>query len=107
MERINSGLAKSASAWALFPILGLMGGILFGVIRVWIWRGDELRALGLIVQGGFFGSVFGAVAVFVFAVLERKNLASLKKMMGIILVVALLLWVVVMLLRDLVGSGVL
>ena len=106
MKQPNSRLAQSASAWALFPILGLLCGLVLGVIRANIRRWD-IQDIGLIVQGGFIGSVIGAVAVVVFAVLERKHLFSLKKLMGLILVVAVLLAAVILLLRDLVGSGVL
>jgi hypothetical protein len=107
MDQKQSRLAGSASALAIFPIVGLFGGILLGVIRAEILRGDELMNLGLTVQAAFLGSVYGAAVAVIFAVLARKNLTSLKRMMAVILAVAVVIWAVVVLLRDLTGSGVL
>jgi hypothetical protein len=107
MDRPQSRLARSASALALFPILGLLGGILLGVIRAYIWRGDELMNLGLTVQSAVLGSLYGTAVAVIFAVLERKNLTSIKRMMAIILVVAVVIWAVVTVLRDLFGTRVL
>jgi len=92
---------------ALFPILGMMGGILLGAFRVWIIRADEFAAVSYVVQGGFIGSVLGAVVAVAFAALERRSLTSLKKLMGLIVIVAVLLWAVVTLLRDLTANGTL
>jgi hypothetical protein len=107
MERPHTRLSQSASALVLFPIVGLLGGILLGVIRAQIMRGDPFANLVRVVEGGFLGSVFGAGAAIVFGILERKSLTSVKKMMGFVLAVAVVLWAVVTLVRDLVASGVL
>jgi len=107
MENSGSRLTRNASAFALFPILGMLGGLLLGAIRVWILRADEFAAIGYVVQGGFVGSVFGAVVAVGVAALERRSLTSLKKLMGFIVVVAVLLWAVITLLRDLAANGTL
>jgi hypothetical protein len=109
MDRPQSRLAKSAAVLVLFPILGLLGGILLGVIRAWIWRGDEFMNLWLTVRSAFLGSVFGAAAAVILAVLERKNLTSLRRQMAFILAVAVavVIWAIVVLIRDLLASGVL
>jgi len=92
---------------ALFPILGMMGGILLGAIRVWVLRADELAAVSYVVQGGFVGSVLGAMVAVGTAALERRSLTSLKRLMGFIVIVAVLLWAVITLLRDLAANGTL
>jgi hypothetical protein len=107
MEHSESRLTRNASAMALFPILGMMGGILFGAFRVWIFSLDGLVGLRIVVQGGFVGSVLGAVVAVGFAALERRSLTSLQKLMGLIVVVAVLLWAVMTLLRDLAANGTL
>jgi hypothetical protein len=92
---------------ALFPIVGMLGGIVLGAIRVWALRVNDFEAVGHFVRGGFFGSVFGAVVAVGVAVLERRRLYSLRRLMAYIVVVAFLLWAVIMLLRDLTANGTL
>jgi hypothetical protein len=106
VERNESGLGRNAALLVLLPIGGLLGGILFGVIRARIQRGDEFAEIALVVQGAFLGSVLGAATAVAFAVLERKSLTSLQRMLGFIVVAGVLLWALVTLLRDLVASGV-
>ncbi len=63
MEPRKSRWEQSAGALALFPILGLLGGILVNVLRANLGA-DPFASVELIAQGGFLGSVFGvAVAV--------------------------------------------
>jgi hypothetical protein len=107
MERSESRLNRNVSAMALFPILGMLGGILLGAIRVKMLSADEIAAVGYLVQGGFIGSALGVAVAVVFAAVERSTLTSLKKLMGTIVVIAVLLWALVTLLRDLVANGTL
>ena len=105
MERPSSSLTRNASLLIIFPIVGMMAGIAFGVIRTWIWGGDPFRQITYVVSGGFLGSVSGAVAAVAIGVFERRRLTSLQKMMGLILVAGTLLWAVLTLLRSLVING--
>ena len=107
MERSGSRLTRNASAMALIPILGMLGGIVLGAIRVWSLRIDEFVALGYIVRGGFVGSVLGAVVAVAVGVLELGSLTSVKKLMVLIAFVAVLLWAVVTLLGGLAANGTL
>ena len=102
----SSFLAKSASAMILFPILGLVGGLLYGVVRARIGRLDELGSIEMVVKCGFLGSVFGAMIGVVVAIQSRKSLTSLKRILALVAVACVLLWAVIMLLRDLAASGV-
>jgi hypothetical protein len=51
--------------------------------------------------------VFGAVVAVGVAVLERRRLYSLRRLMAYIVVIAVVLWAVIMLLRDLTANGTL
>jgi hypothetical protein len=105
MERPSSSLARNASLLIIFPILGLMVGIAFGVIRTWMWSGDELGKVGYAVSGGLVGSVSGAVAAVAIGLFERRSVASLQKIMGLILVAGILFWGVLALVRTLFDNG--
>jgi hypothetical protein len=107
MKRNGSRLGTSASALALFPILGMLGGILFGLFRGWILNADAFTATAYFVRSGFVGSVLGAVVAVAAAVLERGSVTSLKKLMVLIAVAAVLLWVVITLLGGLAANGTL
>jgi hypothetical protein len=107
LEKPESRLAQNASALAIFPILGLLGGILFGLIRAGISGSDAFAKLQLATNGGFLGTIFGTALAVLVAFLDRKSLFSLRRMMTLILVAAVLLGAVIILLRDLIGSGAL
>jgi hypothetical protein len=92
---------------AIFTIGGMLAGFLFGMIRSWIGPQDQFRQLGLVVSGGFVGTVLGLGLAIVLAVLDRGSFRSLKKTMAVVAVTAVVLWAIMTLLRDLVASGTL
>jgi hypothetical protein len=81
-------------------IVGLLGGLAFGFLRAWLLRRDELENLAFVVTAGFFGSVFGLGLAIVLAVLERGSFRSLRKTMGLVAVTAVVLWAIVVLMRE-------
>jgi hypothetical protein len=91
----------------LLPILGMLGGIMLGAIRVKILHADEFAAVGYLVRGGFIGSVIGVVAAVIVAVLKRRDFTSVRKLMVLVLVAGVVLWAVITLIRDLVANGTL
>jgi hypothetical protein len=107
MPSSGSRLTRNASALALFPILGMLGGVVLGALRVWIVRTDELVAIGYIVKAGFIGSVVGVLVPVVLATLERESLTSVKKLMVLVAVASVVLWVIITLLGGLVANGTL
>ena len=108
MDLEESRLARNASAKALFVILGMLGGLLAGAIRAQVGRVDELTAILLVARGGFIGSVFGVgVAIATATVAGRRSLASIKGLMGVVVVAALLFSCVIGLLLDLAAQGIL
>ena len=107
MERSGSRLARNASAMALFPILGMLGGILLGVLRAWLFNLDPFIATGYYVRGGFLGSILGAAAAVAVAVLERRNLTSIRRLMILIAIASVVLWFIFTLLGSLAANGTL
>ena len=70
-------------------------------------RPDELAATGYVARGGFLGSVLGLVAAVALAALERKSFTSIKRLMGLVALVDVLLWVVITILSSLAANGTL
>jgi hypothetical protein len=105
MNRSTASVSRSASFLIGLPIAGLMGGILLGVIRGWMWGGDELIRLGYAVSGGFVGSMSGGLAAVLIGVLGRRSLTSLQKIGVLILVAGIVLWAFISLLRTLKSNG--
>lgn len=103
----QSRLLGNAAGIVILTIIGMMAGFTFGVIRSWIGPHDPFAQIGLVVSGGFVGTVLGLGLGIVLAVLERGSFRSLKKTMAVIAVTAVVIWAVVTLLRDLVANGTL
>jgi hypothetical protein len=112
MGRENSRLVKNVSAMALFPILGMMGGLLVGFVRARARAVDEFTTIGLVTRGGFFGFAIGTAVAMALALLRLSpyslgsRVVSLKGLMGIVVLAAALCYVI-KLLADLVLGGVL
>jgi hypothetical protein len=106
MEHRESLLTKSASAMILIPILGMVGGLLYGAVRARIGRTDELGTIAMVVKSGFLGSVFGGLIGVAVATELWKSLTSLKRLLALVAVATVLLWALITLLRGLTASGV-
>jgi hypothetical protein len=100
-------LLGNAAGIVILTIIGMMAGFAFGAARSWIGPHDPFQQLGLVVSSGFTGTVLGLGLAIVLAVLERGSFRSLKKMMAVIAVTAVVIWAIVTLLRDLVDNGTL
>ena len=99
-------LNKSASAMILFPILGMVGGLLYGALRAGIGRLDDLRSIETVVKCGFLGSVFGGMIGVAVATWSWKSVTSLKSLLIMVALASVLLWAWITLLRSLTASGV-
>jgi hypothetical protein len=107
MDNAEPRLLRNAWAIVLFPILGMAGGLLAGIVTTWVRRFDEFVAIELIVRWGFLGSLFGAATAVMAAFLARRNISTVKRLSVVIVAGAIVAWAVVMLLRSLSASGVL
>src|ERR1700677_3343929 len=99
-------LNKSASAMILFPILGMVGGLLYGALRAGLGRLDDLRSIETVVKCGFLGSVFGGMIGVAVATLGWKSVTSVKRLLIMVALASVLLWALITLLRNLTASGV-
>src|SRR6516165_2912978 len=97
-------LLGNAVGIVILTIVGMMAGFGFGVARSWIGPRDPFHQLSVVVSSGFIGTVCGLGLAIVLAVLERGSFRSLKKMMAVVAVTAVVIWAIVTLLRDLVAS---
>jgi hypothetical protein len=96
MSRDSSHLESDASYKVLWPIAGLLLGLLVGALRSWLGPVDELKRVSLVIAGGIVGSALGMAVVFVYLIPLRKyNPTSLKALMTMVLTVSIILWVVV------------
>jgi hypothetical protein len=103
----QSRLLGNAAGIVIVTIVGMMAGLTFGVVRSWIGQHDSFQQLGLVVSGGFVGTVLALGLAIVFAVLERGSFRSLKKTMVVVAVTGVVFWAIVTLLRDLKANGTL
>ena len=106
-EDRQSRLLGNAAGIVILTIIGMMAGFTFGVVRSWIGQHDPFEQLGLVVSGGFVGTVLALGLAIVLAVLERGSFRSLKKTMIIVAVTAVVFWAIATLLRDLKANGTL
>jgi len=93
-------LLGNAAGVVIITIVGLLGGLAFGFIRARLVPREPLENLSFVVTGGFFGSVFGLGLAIVLAALERGSFRSLKKTMGLVAVTAVVLWAIIVLVRE-------
>jgi hypothetical protein len=106
VERARSVLERTASARAVFPIFGMLAGLLVGLIRARTSFADELTQLQLITRGGFVGFVLGtAIAVTSVRWLGKRGATSLRGLMLAVLVAALLGWFLVTTLFNGLANG--
>ena len=104
LEGREPRLLGNAAGVVIITIAGLLGGLAFGFMRAWLVPREPLEHVGFVVSGGFFGSVFGLALAIVLAVLERGSFRSLKKTMGVVAVTAVVLWAIVVLMREFWGK---
>ncbi len=106
MDRHESHLESSASQKVLWPVLGMLGGLLLGGLRAWVGGGDELAATFLVIAGGLIGSVLGMTAILAMSYRFRKtDLNSVKGLMTIVLVAALVLWFILNYVKAVLNAG--
>jgi hypothetical protein len=93
MERDNPRLVGTASALIILPILGLLGGLVLGAIGVSIGGLDEITGLVFTIRWGVTGFFLGLGLVVVLSVsLRRKDLFSVRGLMVLVAVMAVVSW---------------
>jgi hypothetical protein len=90
MERESSVWVRNASTKALYPISGMLAGLLGGLIRARLGFTDELTQLALVAHGGFAGFLLGAAAALASMLwLGRASVTSLRGLMLAVSIAAL------------------
>ncbi len=85
---------RSASALAIIPIAGMVGGLILGLFAARIWTGDELAGLRVVVKFGVAGFFTGCMLILAGVCMRRTRFRSLSGMIGFVAVVGLLTWFV-------------
>ena len=96
MERAesSSGLSRNASAAVIWPVAGMVGGLIIGALRA--GRGvaafDIVEVERIIKWGvtGFFAGL-GVVLLLAFQ-FRRRDVVSIRRLMALIAVAALVAW---------------
>src|SRR5262245_32779507 len=85
-------LVRTASALILFPIIGLLGGLILSAIWTSYRRGrDEFADLYLVLRWGVTGFFVGLALVVVLSLgLKGKDVVSLRRLMVLAVIAGLL-----------------
>jgi hypothetical protein len=106
MNRNLSHLDSEASWKTLWPILGMLGGLSLGGLLAWAGSSGELTTIALVIAGGITGSGLGMGAILAVSYrLQKGDLTSLKGLMTIVLVAAIVLWFILTFLSDMLAHG--
>jgi hypothetical protein len=105
MDQDKPKLVRTASALILFPIVGLLGGLILGATWNSFYRGrDEFAELHLVLRWGVTGFFLGLALVVVVSLnLRRKDLVSLRRLMVLVVIVSLLVWFFARILFGVIG----
>ena len=91
---LGSSPRRAASALILFPIVGLLGGLIVGATWTSFHRGrDEIADLHFVLRWGVTGFFLGLALVVVLSVsLRRKDLVSIRGLMVLVIIAGVLSW---------------
>jgi hypothetical protein len=92
MNRADIKVPRSASALAILPIAGLVGGLILGALGAWLASADELTSLRLVIRYGAAGFFFGLVLILLGVCVQRLRIKSIGGLTVLVAVAALLLW---------------
>ena len=105
MNQKATTLAANASTAVIFPIAGLLGGLIIGGLRARGRGPHEFAQIECVVKWGITGFFAGLALVVLLAFASRgQNLISTRKLMVLIGVAGLLVWFFARILSALLGS---
>jgi hypothetical protein len=108
VDRDNPQLTRAASALVLWPIVGMVGGLVLGAIRASLGsRWDEIAGLLITIRWGVTGFFLGLALIVLLALgLRRptgKDLVSIRRLMVLVAIAGLLSWYFARVLFALIG----
>jgi uncharacterized membrane protein AbrB (regulator of aidB expression) len=105
MDQDQRNFMRSASAQAIFPIAGLLGGLVLGAVVGTSGMPDELAKVFTVVKWGVTGCFVGlTLAVLLLIGLRRKDVVSVRSIMILTLIAAGLCWFAVKVFFAVIGS---
>ena len=100
------GAARNASSVVIIPIAGLLGGLFAGGLRAKGRGPDEFAQIACVVKWGITGFFAGLALVVLMAFASRgQNLISIRKLMALAVVAAVLAWFFARVLTAVLGDG--
>ena len=104
MNQEATKLVKSASAAVIFPIGGMLGGLLIGSLRASSKGPDEMAQIACVIKWSIAGFFAGLVLILFLAIdLRGKNIVSIRRLIVIILIAGLISWYVTPILFGAIG----
>ncbi|SRR5579883_2037303 len=92
-QELRLGIRRNASAAVIVPIAGMLGGLLLGVARASTLGPNPLVRLACVVRWGATGFFAGLALVFLTALqLRRRDVISIRRLMVLVAVAALIAW---------------
>ena len=93
MDRDNANLVGTASTMAVWPIIGMLGGLVLGAISASFRPANEIASLATTIRWGVTGFFLGlALVVVLSASLRRKDLVSIRGLMVLVVIAGVLSW---------------
>jgi hypothetical protein len=105
MERVETklGVRRSASASVILPIGGMMGGLLVGLLRTRFLGLADLALLACMIRWSVTGFFAGLGLVLLLAVQFRHDVISIRRLMVLVAVAAVVAWFFVRVFFDAIG----
>ncbi len=104
MNQEATKLVKSASAAVIFPIGGMLGGLLVGGLRASSQGPDEMAQIACVIKWAIAGFFAGLVLILFLAIdLRGKNIVSIRRLIVIILIAGLISWYITRILFGAIG----
>jgi hypothetical protein len=105
MDRTERHYLASASARAVIPIAGLLGGLFLGGLLGTSGTADEFAQIYAVIKWGVTGFFLGLALILLFSLsLGRKDIVSTRRLMVLVVIVAVVTWYAVKILFSLIGS---
>jgi hypothetical protein len=104
MDQKQPHLLMSASARAIIPIAGMLGGLGLGAVWANIQGADEFTGLFPVIRWGATGFFLGLALVVLLAFsTRREDVVSLRRLMVLVAISGLLAWYLTRILFGVIG----
>jgi hypothetical protein len=92
-QQIKPGVGRSASAAVIWPIAGMLGGLVVGAVRAWIRGLRDLDEISCVLKWGVTGFFAGLGLVLLLALqFRRTDVISIRRLMGLVALAGIIAW---------------